>query len=73
MNQTINKCKGEGSIIPLITVDGLRQYNPTKIANCFGEFYSSLGNNLASKIIPGTTSISTFLDVIPRTVNSMIV
>ena len=65
--------KNHGSIIPYITVDGLRQYNPVKIANCFGEFYSSLGHNLASKIIPGTTSLSTYLDAIPRTVNSMIV
>ena len=65
--------KNRGSIIPYITVNGLRQYNPTKIANCFREFYSSLGYYLASKIIPGTTSLSTYLNTIPRTVNSMIV
>ena len=59
INNTIKKLKNCGSIIPYITVDGLRQYNPIKIANCFREFYSSLGHNLASKIIPGTTSLST--------------
>ena len=73
INNTIKKVKHLGSIIPYITVDGLRQYNPNKIANCFGEFYSTLGHNLATKIIPGTTSISTYLSAIPRTVNSMIV
>ena len=72
INNTIKKVKNRRSIIPYITVNGLRQYNPIKIANCFRDFYPSLGHNLASKIIPGTTSLSTYLDTIPRTVNSMI-
>ena len=73
INNTIKKVKNRGSIIPYITVNGLRQYNPIKIANGFGDFYASLRHNLASKIIPGTTSLSTYLDTIPRSVNSMIV
>ena len=73
INNTIKKVKNRGSIIPYLTVNGLRQYNPMKIANCFGDFYASLGPNLASKIIPGTTPLSTYLDSIPRTVNSIIV
>ena len=73
INNTIKKVKNRGSIIPYITVNGLRQYNPIKIANCSRDFYASLRHNLASKIIPGTTSLSTYLDTIPRTVNSMIV
>ena len=73
INNTIKKLKHRGSIIPYITVNGLRQYNLIKIANSFGDFYASLGHNLASKIIPGTTSLSTYLDTIPRSVNSMIV
>ena len=73
INNTIKKVKNRGSIIPYLTVNGLRQYNPMKIANCFGDFYASLGLNLASKIIPGTTPLLTYLDSIPRTVNSIIV
>ena len=73
INNTIKKVKNCGSIIPYITVNGLRQYNPIKIANSFGDFYASLGHNLASKIIPGTTSLLIYLDTIPRSVNSIIV
>ena len=73
INNTIKKVKNLGSIIPYITVNGLRQYNLIKIANSFGDFYASLRHNLASKIISGTTSLSTYLDTIPRSVNSMIV
>ena len=72
INNTIKKVKHKGSIIPYITVKGLKQYNPSKIANCFGEFYSNLGPSLAKQILPGTTSISTYLGNIPRTVNSMV-
>ena len=73
INNTIKKVKHRGSIIPYITVDGLRQYNPNKIANCFGDFYAHLGQDLASKITPGTTTIESYLTSIPRTLNSMIV
>ena len=73
ISNTIKKVKNRGSIIPYLTVNGLRQYNPIKIANCFGDFYASLGLNLASKIIPGTMPLLTYLESIPRTVNSMIV
>ena len=65
------KVKHKGSIIPYITVNGLKQYNPSKIAKCFGQFYSNLGPSLAKQILPGTTSISTYLGNIPQTVNSM--
>ena len=65
INNTIKKVKHKGSIIPYITVDGLKQYNPSKITNYFGEFYSNLGSSLANQILPGTTSISTYLGNIP--------
>ena len=47
LNDMVNKTKNRGSIIPNITVDGLKTYNLTKIANSFGKFYSELGKNLA--------------------------
>ena len=65
INNTIKKVKHKGSIIPYITVNGLKQYNPSKITNCFGEFYSNLGPSLAKQILHGTTPISTYLGNIP--------
>ena len=50
INKVIGKMKHRGSIISYITIDGLKTYNPKCIANEFGQFYSKLGENLASKI-----------------------
>ena len=71
ITNTIKKVKHKDSIIPYITVNGLKQYHPKSIANSFGEFYSNLGPRLASQIIPGTTSMSTYLDKIPKHLRSM--
>ena len=43
MNNTINKRKHGGSIIPYISIDGIKEYTPSAIANKFGEFYSLMG------------------------------
>ena len=48
INQTICKTKHKGSIIPFISIDGIKTYNPQKIANSFGSFYSHLGENRAN-------------------------
>ena len=72
INNTINKVKHKGSIIPFITVDGLKQNRPKVIANSFGEFYSILGSSLAGKIVPGTTSMEEYLDSIPVQRDSMV-
>ena len=72
INNTVKRVKHKGSIIPYITVDGLKQHNPQKIANSFGKFYSTLGSDLANKILPGTTPISTYLSNIPQNLNSMV-
>ena len=72
INNTIKKVKHKGSIIPYITVEGLKHYNPHKIANCFGKFYSKLGSELANQILPGSTTISTYLNNIPRNLGSMV-
>ena len=52
-------------------MNGIKQTNPDRIANSFGEFYSTLGSSLAKEIVPGTTSIDQYLDKIPRQLNSM--
>ena len=49
INTVINKRKNKGSTIPYITVEGIRIYDPNKIADEFGKFYSTLGSNLAKK------------------------
>ena len=71
INNTIKKVKHKGSIIPYITVNGLKQYHPKSIANSFNEFYSNLGPHLVSQIIPGTTSMSTYLGNIPKHLRNM--
>ena len=72
INQTINKCKNNGSIIPFITVDGLKTYNPLKIANGFGHFYSTVGKNLVDAITPGKHDINHYLKMMPRTTSSLV-
>ena len=67
----LKKSKHRGSIIPSISVDGIKIHNAKKIANSFGEFYSTLGSKLASDILPGTTSIDEYINSIPRQLTSL--
>ena len=53
LNQVIGKMKNKGSIIPFITVDGLKIHSPGRISNEFGKFYSTIGESMASKITKG--------------------
>ena len=39
INNTLTKIKHKGSIIPYITVDGIKKTRPKDIANSFGDFY----------------------------------
>ena len=47
ISETIRKTKHRGSIIPFITVNGTKLHKAKEIANSFGEFYSTLGAELA--------------------------
>ena len=60
------------TIIPSLSINGIRTNNPKQITNKFGSFYSSLGSTLASKISKGTQDISHYTQKIPRTVSSML-
>ena len=71
-NQTINKCKHKGSIIPFITIDGLKTCNLKKIANSFGHFYSTVGKNLADVIAAGKHDINYYLKLMPKTLSSLV-
>ena len=69
----ITKVKHKGSIIPFITVDGIKYNKPKTIANKFGEFYSQLGSTLAKSIVPGMTSIEHYIENIPRQTDSTVI
>ena len=43
INQTIGKTKHSGSIIPFISVEGIKTYDAKRISNEFGKFYANLG------------------------------
>ena len=72
INSTIIKIKHKGSIIPYITVDGIKKTRPMDIANSFGDFYARLGSNLANNISSSTTSIEEYISRIPRQLNSIV-
>ena len=72
INSRINKCKHQGSIIPFITVKGIKTYDPIGIANNFGQFYSEMRANLAATIKPGRTTAYDYIDKIPRIMNSAV-
>ena len=52
-------------MIPHITVGKVKQDRAKAIANSFGEFYSTLGESLVKKIVPGTMSVNEYLWNIP--------
>ena len=72
INSVVGKTKHKGSIISHISVNGIKTYNPKKIANEFGEFYSTLGSSLVKQIPTGSTSIDTYNHHIPHTDASLI-
>ena len=72
INQTIGKTKHGGSIIPFISVHGIKTYDAKRISNEFGQFYANLGQNLASQIPPGTRMVQDYLTNIPGTLNSIV-
>ena len=52
-------------MISQISVNGIKTYNPKKIANEFGKFYSTLGSNLVKQIPKGGTNIDAYMCQIP--------
>ena len=65
INQTIGKTKHSGSIIPFISIEGIKTYDAKRISNEFGKFYANLGQNLASQISPGMRTVDDYLANIP--------
>ena len=71
INETIKKTKHHSSIIPFITINGIKPIKAKEIANSFGEFYSTLGAELAGKILPSTTTIDNYISRIPNQLSSL--
>ena len=72
MNQVIGKSKNKGSIIPYITVDGLKIHSANRIANEFGKYYSTLGESMATHITQSHHDIDHYLSKIPRNLSSLV-
>ena len=72
LNQVIGKMKNKGSIIPFITVEGLKIHSPCRIANEFGKSYSTIGESMASKITQGQHNIDYYLAKMPRNITSLV-
>ena len=72
INKSIGKTKNTGSIIPFITVEGITINNPDKIADKFGQFYLTLGSNLALQIKKEQNGITGYLRKIPQNIHSMV-
>ena len=71
INETICKKKHSGSIIPYITINGIKTYDPKKIANSFGSFYATIGSELVGKLPKSRKNIDDYVCDIPRTLNSL--
>ena len=71
INKVICKMRHSVSIIPFITVDGIRIDNPDEIPNSFGKFYSTLRSRLASEITEGQYKTEDYLKKIPKNISSM--
>ena len=65
INEILRKHKHKGSIITQISIDGVKTFNPFKIVNAFGKFYSTLGSNLAKQIQGGVNNIQHYLNRLP--------
>ena len=72
MNGIINKTKHKVSIIPYVTVEGIKIYNRKMIANEFGKFYANLGGSLVEKISKSKTTGDEYISRILRLVKSLV-
>ena len=70
INQTIGKNKH--SIIPYTTINGLQTYQPKRIVQHFGRFYSTMGADLAATIPKGSKDINDYLQKILRMLSSVV-
>ena len=73
INGIICKRKHSGSIISYITRNGVKTYDSNKITNEFGQYYVTMGADLARKILESKKKVQEYVHDIPHTLNSLAV
>ena len=71
INDVIHKMNDKSCIIDCIKINRIEIYEKNEISNKFGEYFSQLGEKFANKIKNPMHSIDTYLNVIPRNLNSI--
>ena len=66
INEVCGKCTDKTSSLHYILVDGIKHYNSSKITNEFADFFSSVGAQYSSRVVPSKLSIVNYLQKIPR-------
>ena len=58
INILTNHCNNKKHVIEQVNVNDISYFNPKDIANQFGQYFSTIGNNMSSKIKQGHKQIS---------------
>ena len=61
INEIAGKTNDKTSLIEYIKIDGIREYNSTKICNAFGNYFSTIGRSFANKIPKSQKPIAEYL------------
>ena len=72
INQVIGKNSNKSNCIDYITVDGINKRNPLDLANCFNDYFASIGVKMAGKIPKVNFDPLSCLRKMPRCVNSVV-
>ena len=71
INLLTNHCKNKWHVIKQIDVDNITYLNPADIANRFGDYFSSIGSTMASRIKNSRTHINDYISKIPNSSTSI--
>ena len=61
INEIAGKTNDKTSLIEYIKIDGIREYNSTRICNALGNYFSTVGKSFANKIPKSQKSIAEYL------------
>ena len=71
INRVINKQSDKTCTIDCLEIDNLKTYQTSEIANEFGKYFSTVGNEFASKITNPKNNLNYYLSKIPYTNGSL--
>ena len=66
INILTNCCSNKKHIIEQVNFNDISCFNPKDIANQFGQYFSTIGNNLSSNIKQSHKQISDYISKIPN-------